>query len=105
MDGRVIGLFINMKRSARPMAAEVRKHLAEKYPTARFSEFHYDENADIQHAIQRPRYEQWLSGVDTVVAMVGDCGSCTKFLVYNAIFAEDRGKPTTVLVNTGFELV
>lgn len=103
MDGKVIGLFINMKRSARPMANELRQRLAEAYPAARFSEFHYDENADIQHSIQRPRYEQWLQGVDTVLGLVGDCGSCTKFLILNTIFAEGRGKPSIALVNTAFE--
>ena len=102
LDGKTIGLFLNMKRSARPMAALVRQQLADKFPGARFAEFHYDENADIAHAIQRPRYEQWLRGVDAVVGMVGDCGSCTKFLAYNMMFAEDRGKPSTTLVNTGF---
>ena len=102
LDGKTVGLFINMKRASKPIMAEVRARLQERFPQARFSEFFHDENADIQHSIQRPRYEQWLRGVDAVVAAVGDCGSCTKFVVLNTIFAEDRGKPATVLVNEGF---
>ena len=37
-----------------------------------------------------------------VIAAVDDCGSCTKFLIYNTIFAEDHGKSAVALVHKGF---
>ena len=55
LTGKTVGLFINMKSSAKPVMAEVDKHLQQRFPEARFAEFHYDENADIQRSIQRPR--------------------------------------------------
>ena len=102
LDGKTIGLFVNMKRAANPILTLVEAKLRARYPNVQTVRFEYLENADIQFSVRRGAYERWLNGVDAVIAGVGDCGSCTKFLVYNTMFAEDRGKPTACLVNTGF---
>ena len=47
-------------------------------------------------ALQTKTREVWLclKGVDGVIGAARDCGSRTKFLIYNTMFAEDHGKPT-----------
>jgi len=39
LDGKKIGLFVNTKRAAKPMAAAIAKRLKEKFPTSETSLF------------------------------------------------------------------
>lgn len=102
LDGKTIGLFINMKRAAAPIQAVVEEKLKEKYPRARFTKFHHRRNNELTGSEQWADFQRWVNTVDAVIAAVGDCGSCTKFVAYNAVLAEDAGKPTVALCNEDF---
>ncbi len=86
LEGKTIGLFENHKVSAKPILNAVEQQLKERYPTCKFSR--YVSPADTgpgavsskepvagkeQIASKyKDKFEEWLRGVDTVVAAVGD---------------------------------
>jgi hypothetical protein len=80
LEGKTIGLFENQKVSAKPTLTAVEKQLKERFPTCKFSWFVSPQ--DIGPASGPPKqlidskhkaeFEEWLKGVDTVVAAVGD---------------------------------
>jgi hypothetical protein len=80
LEGKTIGLFENHKISAKPILTAVEKELKERFPTCKFS--WYVCPPDIGPAsgppkrqvdsIHKDKFEEWLKGVDTVVAAVGD---------------------------------
>jgi hypothetical protein len=80
LEGKTIGLFENQKVSARPILDAVEKQLKERFPTNKFSR--YICPADIGPSKGPPKqqidskykdkFEDWLKGVDAVVAAVGD---------------------------------
>jgi hypothetical protein len=68
-----IGLFINSKRSATPMLNIVEKRLKALYPTTEFSYFSsVIINEPAYETKEKDKFEDWLKGVDAVVAAVGD---------------------------------
>ena len=77
LAGRTIGLFCNSKGLARPIITIVEEKLKERFPAARFS-WYTPINANrynvlqLESEVNRPIFEDWLKGVDTVVAAVGD---------------------------------
>ena len=77
LAGKTIGLFCNSKGLARPVITVVEQKLKERFPTARFS-WYVPRNANrynvlqLESEVNRPIFEAWLKGVDTVVAAVGD---------------------------------
>jgi len=40
---------------------------------------------------------------DLVIIAMGDCGSCTSYVVYDAVEFEKRGTPTVSVISTEFE--
>jgi len=73
LDNKTIGLFINSKRSATPMLNLVEKSLKAQYPTAEFSYFSsIIINEPAYETKEKDKFEDWLKGVDAVVAAVGD---------------------------------
>jgi len=74
LSGKKIGLLSNAKRAARPISTVVERKLKEKFPTAEFSQY-FTLNAVGPPEIEtenKAKFEEWLEGVDTVVAAVGD---------------------------------
>jgi hypothetical protein len=74
LAGKKIGLLSNAKRAARPILSVVEKRLKEKFPTAEISWYFTQfavgpAEADTEN---KARYEDWLKGMDAVVAAVGD---------------------------------
>ena len=68
--GKTIGLFVNVKRAARPILDEVDKNLKAMFPDVQTSVFQ-----SLQwnrQAADRPRFEAWVKGVDAAVIAVGD---------------------------------
>ena len=74
LSGKKIGLLSNAKRAARPISTVVERKLKEKFPTAEFSQY-FTLNAVGPPEIEtenKEKFEEWVKGVDTVVASVGD---------------------------------
>jgi hypothetical protein len=80
LDGKTIGLFENQKVSAKPILIAVEKQLKERFPTCKFSWFTSPQDigpasgppTQLIDSKYRDDFEEWLKGVDTVVAAVGD---------------------------------
>ncbi|MFC2021501.1 hypothetical protein ACFLU1_06985 [Chloroflexota bacterium] len=70
LAGKKIGMFVNPKRAGRPILETTERKLRERYPTA---EFIYYEPGDHQISVEEmPKFEEWVKGVDAVIAAVGD---------------------------------
>ena len=80
LEGKTIGLFENQKVSAKPILTAVEKQLKERFPTCKFSWFTSPEDigpikgppTQLINSKYKDQFEDWLKGVDTVVAAVGD---------------------------------
>jgi hypothetical protein len=73
LAGKKIGLFRNNKRAAQPLMEALMAKLKAKYPTAEFTNFvNQRANEPIIDQDVKPSFEDWLKGVDAVVAAVGD---------------------------------
>ena len=72
LTGKKVGLFINYKRAAPLILAAVGDKLKQRFPTITLSEFVFGQNYDVGESEEQGRFEEWLKGVDTVVAAVGD---------------------------------
>jgi hypothetical protein len=74
LAGKKIGLLGNTKRAARPILNVVEGKLKERFPTSEIS-YYITLNAIGPQEIEtenRAKFEEWLKGVDAVVAAVGD---------------------------------
>jgi hypothetical protein len=72
-NGKKIGLLCNTKRVAEPLLKVVEDRLKKKYPTAVISWFY--NTVPNETMIEQPRkgeFEDWLKGVDGVIAAYGD---------------------------------
>jgi hypothetical protein len=73
LAGKKIGLFRNSKRAALPIMNVVERRLREKFPTAEFTEFaNLRPNEMIIEQDAKNEFEDWLKGVDAVIATFGD---------------------------------
>ena len=73
LDGKIIGLFKNFKRAARPILEVVERELQARYPTAKFSWF--DSNAANvleTETENKEKFEEWARSIDAAVTAVGD---------------------------------
>ena len=74
LEGKRIGLLANAKRAARPILSMVEIKLKERFPSAEIS-WYYTQYAVGPAEADTPnksKFEDWLKGVDAVVAAVGD---------------------------------
>jgi hypothetical protein len=101
LNGKTIGMYAHFKAQAPLVLEEVERQIKERFPSARFSYYQYQKDTAeiIRDAENRPSFEKWLSGVDTIICGYGDAGSCSLFLAYNAAAIENLGKPAIMLVN------
>ena len=73
LAGKKIGLFRNSKRAALPIMNVVERRLREKFPTAEFTEFaNLKPNEMMIEQDAKNEFEDWLKGVDAVIATFGD---------------------------------
>jgi len=74
LAGKKIGLFINTKRAAKPMAAAIAKRLKEKFPTSETSLFASPLSTVIlrESKKEEAQFTAWLKSVNAVVLLVGD---------------------------------
>jgi hypothetical protein len=73
LAGKKIGLFINTKRAAKPMAAAIAKRLEEKFPTSETSLFASPLSTVIlRDSKDGDQFTAWLKSVNAVILLVGD---------------------------------
>ena len=73
LEGKKIGLFRNSKRAAEPMLNVIEGRLKAKFPNVEFTRFaNLRPNEAIIEQDTKDEFEDWLKGVDAVVAAVGD---------------------------------
>ena len=73
LAGKNIGLFVNFKRAARPIAAAIEKRLGAMYSDASFSLFNSTQpNVTETETKNRDKFIAWIKSVDAVIAVVGD---------------------------------
>ena len=110
LNQATIGLYATFKEHWTLILMEIAKQLKQLYPGVEFSYFEYpkDLNAYTQVAELakdpefRPKFEEWVGGVDGVIVANADAGSCTLYLTYNATFPEHLGNPTVLTVAKEF---
>jgi hypothetical protein len=73
LAGKKIGLFVNYKRAARPIAESLERRLKAMYPDDRISYFVSTEwNVSVVETKNKDKFEAWAKGVDAVILSVGD---------------------------------
>jgi hypothetical protein len=73
LAGRKIGLFVNYKRAARPIAESVERRLKTMYPDVQISYFYSPEwNVSVVETKNKDKFEAWAKGVSAVILSVGD---------------------------------
>ena len=73
LAGKKIGLFRNSKRAALPLLNVVGRRLKEKFPTVELTEFaNLMPNEVIIEQNAKREFEDWLKGVDAIIAAFGD---------------------------------
>lgn len=72
LSGKTIGLFAGHKMASRPVLTSVQKGLRQRFPSAKFSLYLYNENIDVTESKEKDQFKEWVNSVDTVVSAVGD---------------------------------
>jgi hypothetical protein len=73
LDGKKIGLLCNNKRAAPLILDVTEKLIEEKFPTAKINKF-FAKSFSVS-SLEKDRageFDDWLKGVDAVIAAVGD---------------------------------
>jgi len=73
LSGKTVGLFASERKVAsRPVLTVVEQKLRERFPTLKFSWFLCNHSIKVTETEDKARFEEWIKGVDTAVAAVGD---------------------------------
>jgi hypothetical protein len=73
LAGKKIGLFVNPKRAAMPIAESIDKRLKTMYPDIRTIVFHSTEaNVNEIETKNKEKFTAWAKGLDAAIAVVGD---------------------------------
>jgi len=73
LAGKKIGLFVNSKRAAMPIAESIDKRLKNIYPDIQTIVFHSTEpNVNEIETKNKEKFTAWVRGIDAVIAVVGD---------------------------------
>lgn len=99
LEGKTIGLYASFKEYHPFFMQEVERQLAAQFPTAKFSHYTYivDTQEIDQDAENFPAFKAWLSGVDCVIGVGADMGSCALYMGYIFAQIERLGKPACLL--------
>lgn len=104
MEGKTIGLYASFKEYHPFFMQEVERQLAQQYPDTHFS--HYTYVVDTQEIDQDPdnypAFRAWLDGVDAVIGVGADMGSCALYMGYIFALIEKLGKPACLLSKTQY---
>jgi len=100
-----IGLFDNGKPAAEPTLQVIEERLNERFPSAETTSYAVEHLNRLKNEGELERLESWAeSEADACIGAIGDCGSCTKFLVYGVNAIERSGTPAVGLIDSGFAL-
>ncbi len=73
LAGKKIGLLVNTKRAAPPTMEIIKRRLKERFPTIDFTQFaNLRPNETIIEHGAKDEFEEWVKGVDGVIAAFGD---------------------------------
>ena len=73
LAGKKIGLFVNPKRAAMPIAESIDKKLKAMYPDVQTIVFHSTEaNVNEIETKNKEKFTAWAKGLDAAIAVVGD---------------------------------
>ena len=73
LAGKKIGVFVNPKRAAMPIAESIIKRLGTMYPDAQTIIFHDTEaNVSLMETKNKDKFVAWAKGIDAAIAVVGD---------------------------------
>jgi hypothetical protein len=73
LAGKKIGLFVNPKRAAMPIAESIDKRLKTMYPNVQTIVFHSTEpNVNEIETKNKEKFTAWAKSVDAVIGVVGD---------------------------------
>jgi hypothetical protein len=71
--GKKIGLFVNPKRAAMPIAESIERRLKTMYPDVQISLFHsVGANVNEIETKNKEKFTAWAKGLDAAIAVVGD---------------------------------
>lgn len=105
VEGARIGLFDNGKPAAEPLLDVVEERLEAEYPSVTTDRYAVDHLNRIKSEDEMAAIEAWADeDVDACIGAIGDCGSCTKYLVYGIEAVERSDTPGVGLVDEGFTL-
>jgi hypothetical protein len=106
LDGKHIGLYDNAKLAAEPVLHVLREKIDEMYEDVSFSYYSMEHLNYAKDPEKMDQVREWArtEDLDACIAAIGDCGSCTKYLVWGVAAVEDAGVPAVGLVDPGFEL-
>jgi hypothetical protein len=104
IEGARIGLFDNGKPAAEPLLDVVEERLEAAYPSVTVDRYDVDHLNRIKNEEEMAAIEAWADDLDACIGAIGDCGSCTKYLVYGIEAVERSGTPGVGLVDEGFTL-
>ncbi len=73
LAGKKIGLFVNPKRAAMPIAESIQRRLGAMFPDAQLIIFHSTTpNVNEIETKNKEKFTAWAKGVDAVIGVVGD---------------------------------
>jgi ABC-type lipopolysaccharide export system ATPase subunit len=73
LAGKKIGLFVNPKRAAMPIAESIDRRLKTMYPDVQTIVFHSTEaNVNEMETKNKEKFTAWAKGLDAAIAVVGD---------------------------------
>jgi hypothetical protein len=73
LSGKKIGLFVNPKRAAMPIAESIDKRLKTMYPDVQTIVYRNNgANVNEIETENREKFTAWVKGIDAAIAVVGD---------------------------------
>ncbi len=99
LAGKTVGLYASFKEYHPFFMRELERQMAALLPDTQFSHFTYivDTQEICDDPTYLPAFTEWLNGVDCVVGVGADMGSCALYMGYNFAYIESCGKPAVLL--------
>lgn len=99
LDDAHIGVYLNAKPAAEPVTDVLEERFAARRPNVTLERFHVRARSEAALA----EIGSWaLSGPDACLAVIGDCGGCTRAIVRATNAIEDAGVPAVGFVAADF---